>query len=134
MKPSVSLICKNLAALDAFDQHLDVAVGQLQALHDVDDRADLVDLVGLGLVDAGVMLGGQKDLLVGGQRFFQGANARFAAHHERRHHVGEDDHVPDGHHGKFFGLEFFLGLSSLYSPELPEVAFASFALALARAP
>ena len=106
---------QNLAALDAFDQNLDIAVGQLEALHDVDDRADLVDLVGLGFVDAGVVLGGQEDLLVGGQRLFQGANAGFPAHDERGHHVREDDHVPDGHHGKFFGLEFFLGCASLFS-------------------
>ncbi len=53
---------QDLAALNAFDQDLDVAVGQLQALHDVDDGADLVNLVGLGLVDAGVVLGGQEDL------------------------------------------------------------------------
>ena len=99
---------QDLAALDAFDQHLDVAVGQFQALHDVDDGADLVDLVGLGFVDAGVVLGGQEDLLVGGQRLFQRAHARFPAHDERGHHVREDDHVPDGHHRQFFGLELFL--------------------------
>ena len=112
------MICKNLAALNAFDQHFDVAVGQLQALHDVDDGADLVDFVRLGLVDAGVMLGGQKDLLVRGQRFFQGAHAGLAAHHKRRHHVRKDDHVADGHHGQLFGLEFFLGLWSLNLPGL----------------
>jgi hypothetical protein len=39
---------QNLAALQAFDQHLDIAVGKLQALHNVDDGTDLVDLVGLG--------------------------------------------------------------------------------------
>ena len=89
MKPSVSTDLQDLAALDAFDQNFNVAVGQLQALHDVDDRADLVDLVGLGFVDGGVVLGGQEDLLVGRQRFFQGAHARFPAHHERRHHVRE---------------------------------------------
>ena len=61
---------QDLAALDAFHQNFDVTVRQLQALHDVDDGADLVDLVRLGFVDAGVVLGGQKDLLVGGQRCF----------------------------------------------------------------
>ena len=42
----------DLGALDAFHQHLDVAVRQLQALDDVGDRADAVDLVGPRLVDA----------------------------------------------------------------------------------
>ena len=100
---------QNLAALDAFDQDFDVAVGQLQALHDVDDRADLIDLVGLGFIDGGVVLGGQENLLVGRQRLFQGSYARFAAHHERRHHERKDDHVPDGHHGQLSGFELFLG-------------------------
>ncbi len=90
---------QNFAALDAFDQDLDVAVGQLQALHDVDDGADLVDLVGLGFIDAGVVLGGQEYLLVGRQCFFEGANAGLPSDHKRSHHVREDDHVPDGHHG-----------------------------------
>ena len=43
---------QNLAALDAFDQNLDVAVGQFQALDDVDDGADLENVSGLGFVDA----------------------------------------------------------------------------------
>ncbi len=106
---------QNLAALDALDQNLDIAVGQLQALHDVDDRAHLVNLVGLGLVHAGIVLGRQENLLVAGQRLFQRAHARLPAHHERSHHVGEDDHVPDGHHGQLLGFEFFLALGHHYS-------------------
>ena len=39
-KPSSSLTETIFAALDAFDQNLDVAVGQLQALDDVRDRSD----------------------------------------------------------------------------------------------
>ncbi len=100
---------QNLAALHAFDQDFDVAVGQFEALHDVDDGADLVDLVGFGFVDGGVVLGSEENLLVGRQRLFQGPHARFAAHHERRHHEGKDDHVPNGHHGQLSGFELFLG-------------------------
>ena len=100
---------QDFAALNAFDQNFDIAVGQLQALHDVDDRADLVDFVGFGFIDGGVVLGGQENFLVRRQRLFQGAHARFAAHHERRHHEREDDHVPDGHHGQLPGFELFLG-------------------------
>ncbi len=81
--------CRMLAALQAFDQNLDVAVRQLEALHDVDDGADLVNLVRLRLVDAGVVLGGEEDPLVAGQRLFQRAHAGLAAHDERRHHVRE---------------------------------------------
>src|SRR5437588_1066760 len=98
---------EDFAALHAFDENLDVAILQLQSLHDVDDGADLVDLVRLGLVNAGVVLGGQKDLLVGSQRCFQGAHAGFPAHHEWGHHEREDHHVPYGHHGQLFAFEFF---------------------------
>ena len=107
---------KNLAALNALDQNLDIAIGQLEALHDVDDSAHLVDLIGLGFVDAGVVLGGQEDLLIGGQRLFQGTNARFPSHHKWGHHVGEDDHVTNGHHGKLFWFRIFPWLWSLFLP------------------
>ena len=60
-----------------------------------------------------VVLGGEKDLLVGGQGFFQRAHAGFPPHHEGGHHVGKDDHVADGHHGELLGFEFFLGLGVL---------------------
>ena len=80
---------QDLAALDTFDQDLDIAIGELQALDDIDDRAYLIDLVCLGLVDAGIVLGGQKDLLVRGQCLFQGANARFPSDDKRRHHIRE---------------------------------------------
>ncbi len=97
---------KDLAALEAFDEDFDVAVGELEALHDVDDGADLVNLVGLGLVDAGVVLGGEENLLVAGQRLFQCADAGLPADHEGRHHERKDDDIPDGHHGELFGFEF----------------------------
>lgn len=57
--------------LHAFYQDLDIAVRQLEVLDNVGD-ADLVDLVGLGPADAGVMLGGQKDLAVRGERLLPG--------------------------------------------------------------
>jgi len=97
------------AALDALDEDFDIAVGQLQALHDVDDGADLIDFIRFGLVDGGIVLGGQEDLFVRGKSFFQGAHAGLAANHEGRHHVRKDDHVPNRHHGQLLGFEFFLG-------------------------
>src|SRR5580658_197677 len=93
-----------LGALHAFDEHFDIAVGHLDALHDVADGADLVNLFGFGLVDAGVVLRGEKYLAVAGERLFKSAHAGLAAHYERRHHVGEDHHVPDGHHGQLARL------------------------------
>jgi hypothetical protein len=109
---------KDLAALDAFDQHLDVSVGKFQALHDVDDGADLEDVSGLGLVDAGVVLGRKKNLLIAGQSFFERAHAGLPAHHEWSHHVRKDDHVANGHHRQFLALEFFLWVRQLGLPSL----------------
>ena len=60
-------------AIDALDQHLDVAVGQLQALDDVGDAAHRVDVVGPRVVDRRVVLRREEDPLVLQQRVFQRA-------------------------------------------------------------
>ena len=88
-----------LGALYAFDEDLDVAVGHFDGLHDVADGADLIDFFGFGLVDAGIMLGGEKDFAVAGECLFERTNARLAAHDKGRNHVREYHHVPNGHHG-----------------------------------
>ncbi len=108
-RPEVAFLgrdLQDLAALDAFHQHLDIPVGQFQALHDIGDGPDLVNLVGLGLIHGGVVLRGQENPLVAGQRFFQRPDGRLAADHEGRHHVRKDDDVPDGHHGQRPGIRF----------------------------
>src|SRR5437016_13390409 len=53
------------------------------------------------------MLRCQENLFVGGQGLFKSTNAGFAAYYKRSHHMGKDDHIADGHHGKFLALEFF---------------------------
>ena len=53
-------------AFDAFDQNLNIAVWQLQALHDVDDGAHLKDLVGFWFIDGGVVLRGEENFLIRG--------------------------------------------------------------------
>ena len=65
-------------AVDAFDQHLDVAVGQLQALDDVGDAAHRVDVVGPRVVDRRIVLGGEEDPLVLEQRVLERARRRLA--------------------------------------------------------
>ena len=82
-------------AIDALDQQLDVAVGQLQALHHVDDAAHRVDVVGARIVDRRVVLGGEEDALVLGQRMLQRPDGRRASNHERQHHVRENDDVAE---------------------------------------
>src|SRR2546429_2714955 len=71
-----------------------------------------------GLVDAGIVLGRKKYLLIAGQSFFERANAGLAAHHERSHHVRKDDHVTNGHHRQFLALELFLWVRQLGLPSL----------------
>ncbi len=78
---------------------------------------------GFGFVDRGIVLGGKKYLFIAGQSFFERTHARLAAHHERSHHVGKDDHVPNGHHGQFLALEFFLGVRQLWSPVSGRVGY-----------
>ena len=97
----------DFGALGAFHQDLDIPVGKLDALDDIRERADLIDFLGFRIVDGGVVLRDQKNLLVPGQRFFQRAHRRFAAHDERVHHLRKDDHVPHGHHGDTLHVELF---------------------------
>ena len=80
-------------ALDALDQHLDVAVGQLQALDDVGDAPHRVDVVRLRLVGRGVVLRGEEDALVLPERVLQRARRRRPSDDERHHHVREDHYI-----------------------------------------
>ena len=65
------------------------------------DDADLVDLVHGRVVDFGVALRGQENLLLGGgQRRLERQDGRPAADDERRHHRREDDHVAQRHEGE----------------------------------
>ena len=66
-------------AIDAFDEHLDVAVGQLQALHHVGDAAHRVDVLGPRIVHRRVVLRRQEDALVLEQRVLERARATTAA-------------------------------------------------------
>src|ERR1039457_3909629 len=62
---------EDLGAFNALNENLNIAVGEFEALHDIDDGADLVDLVGLRLMDTGVVLGGQENFLIGSEGLFQ---------------------------------------------------------------
>src|SRR5581483_8174860 len=55
---------QDLTALDSLDQDFDVAIRQLEILHDIGNGPNLVDFMGLGLVNTGIVLGGKKDLPV----------------------------------------------------------------------
>ncbi len=88
----------DFGALHALHQDANIAVRQLHALHDVGERADGKNLLRLGIVDRGVVLRGQKNLLFAGQRLFQRAHRGFAPDDKRLHHLRENDHIPHRHH------------------------------------
>ncbi len=82
-------------AIDAFDQHLDVAVGQLQALDHVGDAAHREDVFGPRVVDRRVVLRSEENPLVLQQRVLERAGRRGPSDHERHHHVRENDDVAE---------------------------------------
>ena len=94
VEPLVFLPLDGARPIDALDQHLDVAVGQLQALHDVGDAAHRVDVFRPRVVHRRVVLRGEEDALVLHQRVLERAGRRGPSDHERHHHVREHDDVP----------------------------------------
>ena len=109
----------DLGARVALDQHLDRAVGQLEQLQHARDRADPIDVVGAGIVLAGILLRHQQDLLVVAHHLLERPD-RFLATDEQRHdHVGEDHDVAQRQHGEQGGLGRFDHdhLTGLTSPD-----------------
>ena len=108
-------------AVDAFDEDFDVAVGQLEALHHVGHAAHREDVLGAWIVYGRVVLGGQEDSLVLGQRMLQRANGRRPSNHERHHHVREDDVVSerdDWQRFVDFDHSYTFGMLSNFSSQL----------------
>jgi hypothetical protein len=122
----------DLAAGQPLDHHFDVLVGQLQVLHDGGDDPDVVDLRHRRIVDLRVLLCGQEDpLFGGGQRGLERHDRSAAADDERRHHRGEDHHVPQGDQGKLHDVGFrSRHVRDCYTPvdgeKLPAAASARF--------
>ena len=83
----------DLRARGALDQNLDGAVGQLQQLQDIGERADVVDRVGFRIVVGGIDLGGKQDLLFRAHHLFQRLDRLLAADEQRNDHVREHDDV-----------------------------------------
>ncbi len=82
-------------AVDALDEHLDVAVGQLEALDDIGDAAHRVDVFGTRIVDRGVVLRREEDALVLEQRVLERPRRARPSDDERHHHVRKDNDVPE---------------------------------------
>ena len=94
-KPLSSFHSMTRAAIHTFDQHLDVAVRELEALHHVGDTTHREHIFGAGIVDGRVVLGRQEDPLVLGQRMLERADGRRPTDDERHHHVWKNDDVSE---------------------------------------
>ena len=81
-------------ARQPLDEHFDRAVGQLQHLQDGRERADLIEVARLRIVDVGLLLRDQQDLLVVLHRFVQRDDRRLPPDEQRDDHVRVDDHAP----------------------------------------
>ena len=94
-EPAFSLLdLQQAGARDALDEQLHVAVGQLEMLDDHGRGSDGVDLVGRRVVEAGVALRRQEELLVTAQRLLDGEQRRAAADDEGHHGLRKDHDVP----------------------------------------
>ena len=85
-------------AADALHEHADAAVGQLQHAHDEGGGAHRVDVVGPGVVLVLLLLRGEQDHAVLGERLVDGLDRAVAAHVEGHDHEREDDDVPQRQH------------------------------------
>jgi hypothetical protein len=90
-------------ALGALYEHLDGAVGQLEQLQDRRDRADVVQVLRRGIIDVGLLLREQQDLLVDLHRLLEREDRLLAAHEQRDHHVGIDDDIAQRQHRQRVG-------------------------------
>ena len=86
-------VLAHLGALDALDQHLDGAIGQLEQLQDAGERTDLVDRVRRRIVVRRVLLRRQQDIGIGPHHLFQRLDRLFTADEERNDHVRKDHDV-----------------------------------------
>ena len=91
-------VLENLAALRAFDQHLDGAVGQLQQLQHAGERAGLVNGVGRRIVIGGVLLRGEQDERVRAHHLFERLDRLLAADEQRHDHVRKHHDVAQRQH------------------------------------
>ena len=98
--------------VQAFEQHLDGAVGQAQHLQDLADDPHGAQIIGAGLLHIGLALGHQEHLLVvAGLGQFDGLDGGFAPHEKRHDGTRQHDHFAQGHDRQLgkkarFALEF----------------------------
>ncbi|MNM76611.1 hypothetical protein D3C81_884380 [compost metagenome] len=99
----------HLHARQAFDQHLDGAVGQLQQLQHLRQGADLVEVGGLRVIGLGRLLRQQQDALVRFHCLFQRMHGLVAADEQRDDHVREYHYVAQRQDRQVEGLTWGTG-------------------------
>ena len=80
-------------AMEALDQHLHGAVGQLQQLQHGGDGAGGEDVAGLGIIVLRILLGDDEDVLVVAHDLFERLHGFLAADEKRHDHSGENHDV-----------------------------------------
>ena len=83
----------DLDAADAFEDDLDVAGRLALGRDDRDQRADVMEILGPGIVGIGVAMGGHDQPAVGGQRVIDGAHRARATDEQGDDVAREDDDV-----------------------------------------
>ena len=91
-------------AIEAFHQHLDRAIGQLEELQHLGQRADAVQVGAARIVGLGRLLRDEQDALVGFHRLLQRPDRLVATDEERDHHVREHHHVAERQYRQGEGL------------------------------
>ena len=81
--------------LAALDEHLDGAVRQLEKLQDRRQRADIVKILGLRIVQIRRLLSDQQDALAGVHCTVKSHDRPLSTHEQRNHHVRIDHDVAE---------------------------------------
>ncbi len=88
---------------DALHEHLQSTVGHARAAHHHRDRADLVEVVGVGVRGVRVALRDEEDPPITRERILDSSDRLFARDEQRQHHVREDHELPERKDGQLQG-------------------------------
>ncbi len=87
-----------LGALDAFDEHFDRAVRELEQLQDRRDRAEAIKVLRARIIDIGLLLRDEQDLLASAHRLIEREDRLLAPDEQRNHHMRIHDHIAQRQH------------------------------------
>ena len=92
----------DLGARGSLNQNLDSTVWKLQKLQNRRERPHCVNGVRLGIVIAGVLLGGEKNLAVCAHDFIKRIYGFFASDEKRHDHIGKNNDIAERQDGENF--------------------------------